>query len=67
MVGCPQTVFVEYEALKQSHQNTDQACTAQGLKFTPMIIEAHSGAWSPAARKLFDFISKSTASTANTD
>ena len=66
-VDNPQVVFDEYEEFKRSYQNTDQACSAQGLRFTPMIIEAHSGAWSPSARKIFDFISKSAASAANAE
>ncbi len=59
-------VFSEYEHVKRSFKNTAQVCEAQGFVFSPIVIEAHSGAWSPAARKLFDFITEKAAAASST-
>ena len=58
-------VFSEYEHIKRSFKDTAQVCEAQGFAFSPMIAEAHSGAWSPAARKMFDFITKEAAAASS--
>jgi hypothetical protein len=54
----PHVVFDRYEDFKRSYQNTDQQCADQGFVFTPMVFEAHAGAWSPTARKVLDDVSK---------
>ena len=59
-------VFSEYENFKRSYKNTDEMCEARGFKFTPMIAEAHSGAWSPAARAMFAFIAGKVAAASST-
>ena len=46
-------------------QRYGQLCEAQGFKFTPMVVEAHSGAWSPTARKAFEFFTQKAASMAS--
>ena len=58
-------VFAEYENVKRTYKDTDQVCEAQGFAFSPMIAEAHSGAWSLAARKMFDFITEKAAAAAS--
>ena len=42
-----------YEELKRSYQNTNQLCANNNITFVPMIIEAHSGGWGPAATKVW--------------
>ena len=59
-------VFAEYEHAKRSFKDTDQSCETQGFRFVPMIAEAHSGAWSPLARKVLDGISQKAATAAST-
>ena len=63
----PSLVFAQYEHLKRSFQNTDSECEAQGLTFTPMIVEAHSGAWSATAKQVWARISKAQSATWNED
>ena len=58
-------IFADYEHFKRSFKDTSQICQAQGFGFEPVVFEAHSGAWSPAARKLFDFITQKAASTSS--
>ena len=59
-------VFAEYENLKCSFKDTDQLCQPQGFVFTPTIAKAHSGARSPAARKMFDVIAQRAATASST-
>ena len=42
-----------YEEFKRSYQNTDQMCANNGITFVPMVFEAHSGGWGPAATKVW--------------
>ena len=51
-------MFPAYEHLKRSYKNTDQECAQAGFKFTPMILEAHGGGWSPLARGILDKLAK---------
>ena len=44
------TVFAEYDSFKRQYKSTDQLCHNQGLCFTPMVLEAHGGGWSPLVR-----------------
>ncbi len=59
-------VFADYEDFKRNYKDTDQICSSQGFSFVPTIAEAHSGAWSPLARKQFDFITQRIASMSRT-
>ena len=54
----PNIIFEKYEAFKREFRSTDETCTRQGFTFQPMIIEAHGGSWSPAARRVFDSIAQ---------
>jgi len=44
---------VSYEGFKNSHMDTARLCQDEGLGFTPVIVEAHGGAWGPAAQSIF--------------
>jgi hypothetical protein len=61
----PLLVFEQYEAYKRSYCNTGGDCEAQGFTFTPMVVDAHSGAWSPTARHVWDMMAKYQSATWN--
>jgi len=61
----PNTVFDKYEEFKHNYKDTGQHCAGQGLQFTPMVVEAHSGAWSPNARAVLGRIATSLAAVWN--
>ena len=42
-----------YEQVKKSFLDTATHCASEGITFIPMIVEAHSGAWGPAAAKVW--------------
>jgi len=63
----PTSVFSEYESYKKSYKQTEQMCREQGLRFTPMIIEAHGGGWSPSFRAVVDWIARGNAATHHKD
>ena len=52
----PNCAFEKYEEFKCLYKDTAAQCRANGFNFLPMVMEAHGGAWSPAARKVLDFI-----------
>ena len=66
VIDNPMVVFDQYEAFKRSYKETHQCCQDQGLLFSPMVLEAHGGGWSPAFRRLIDWIVRSSAA-ANSD
>ena len=47
-----------YEDYKSSHLNTSQICAENGITFVPMVMEAHSGGWGPAATKVWSRLSR---------
>ncbi len=57
----PELVFQRYEQRKKEYQDTAQQCEQAGLRFVPMIAEAHSGSWSPLARGVLDWIARQRA------
>ena len=59
------TVFAEYESFKRQYKSTDQLCHNQGLCFTPMVLEAHGGGWSPLVRGVVDWIAQKSAAVHN--
>ena len=63
----PTRIFEQYEALKRTHNQTDQDCEAAGFDFTPMVVEAHSGAWSTTAKRVWDMIAKAQSASWNED
>ena len=42
-----------YEHSKNSYLDTAEHCASEGITFVPMVVEAHSGAWGPAAAKVW--------------
>ena len=63
----PELVFERYERHKREYQDTARLCEAAGLHFVPMVIEAHSGGWSPLARGVLDWIAQQAAATSNNE
>lgn len=59
----PNFVFERYDSFKRSYKDTDSACAQLNFKFVPMILEAHSGSWSPEARATIGHMAKLQAST----
>ena len=57
----PELVFARYEQHKRDHQHTAQQCEQAGIRFIPIIMEAHSGSWSPLARSMLDWIARQRA------
>ncbi len=49
----PASPLTSYEDFKRTHQGTEALCSAEGLGFTPMVVEARGGAWGPAVVKVF--------------
>ena len=49
-------IFKDYEDYKHGYQDTGQQCAAQGIAFTPMILEAHGGGFSPRMRQVIDML-----------
>ena len=39
--------------LKNSFLDTATHCASEGIAFIPMVVEAHSGSWGPAASKVW--------------
>ena len=54
----PELVFERYNRLKREFKGTAEACDTAGFTFVPMVIEAHSGGWSPLARTTLDWIAR---------
>ena len=61
----PNIAFEKCETFKWQYKDTGPECEAQGFDFTPIIIEAHSGACSPTARKFFNRVSMAQAALTN--
>ena len=47
----PTEIFGQYESFKRDFKDTDNLCKAQGIDFVPLVVEAHSGAWSPTMHR----------------
>ena len=50
-----------YELYKNSFLDTAAHCASEGIAFLPMVVEAHSGAWGPAASKVWLKLGKAVA------
>ena len=50
-----------YEHSKNSFLDTAAHCASEGITFIPMVVEAHSGAWGPAAAKVWLKLGKAIA------
>ena len=51
----------------RGNSKTDRLCEDSGFALIPMVMKAHSGAWSPAARRILDDLAKGQAAAANAD
>ena len=60
----PGRVFVEYNRHKREYKNTANACKEAGFGFTPMVMEAHGGGWSPTARGVLAWLARQVAAAA---
>ena len=47
------TCLTIYENKKNTYLDTAAHCSSEGINFIPMVVEAHSGAWGPAATKVW--------------
>ena len=45
--------LTSYEHYKNSYLDTAAHCASEDISFIPMVVEAHSGAWGPAATKVW--------------
>ena len=63
----PGLVFQRYEEFKRTYKDTAQLCETKGFVFTPMVLEAHGGGWSPLMRAAVDWIAKRQAACHNED
>ena len=45
--------LITYERFKNTFLDTAAHCASEGMAFVPMVVEAHSGAWGPAATKVW--------------
>ena len=59
------TVFSDYETYKREYKSIEQLCQTQGLRFTPMVLEAHGGGWSPLFRGVADWLAQKSAAALN--
>ena len=63
----PGLVFCRYERMKREYKNTAQLCREAGFSFSPQVLEAHAGGWSPLTRATFDWLAKAQAASQHED
>ena len=67
----PEQVASRYEDFKRNFKppgeqaGTEALCAQNGLRFVPMVLEAHGGGWSAVARQTLDVIARSVAAAWN--
>ena len=49
-------ILEEYADFKRNYKDTDAKCRRQGLKFAPLIMEAHGGGWGGQLRQAMGFL-----------
>ena len=59
----PGAILEHYEEFKRTYKETARECRQAGFRFTPMVMEAHAGAWSTTARQVLDRLSKNLAAS----
>ena len=57
----PEAALTRYEDFKCSHLDTRDQCTAQGITFIPMVMDAVGGGWGRVARGGWSELAKSSA------
>lgn len=69
----PAAVVSAYEAFKRGFTppgdvlSTETLCHQQGLRFLPMVIEAHGGGWGKTARQTLDAVAKCVSASSTDD
>ena len=63
----PGLVFSRYEQMKRDYKNTGQLCNEASFTFSPLVLEAHAGGWSPLTRTVFDWLAKAQAASHHED
>jgi hypothetical protein len=53
-----ESICEDYAETKRQYKDTDQQVTEAGMKFTPIVFEAHAGGWGLAARQIIGSIAK---------
>ena len=61
----PEAAIQQYEEFKKNFKRTEDACRDVGLRFTPVVLEAHGGGWGGSLRGVVDWIAKATATLHN--
>ena len=57
----PDSTAAMYEDFKSRHKDTESECRRQGIRFTPMVCEAHAGGWRLTARRVIGWIAHHSA------
>ena len=57
-VGSVACIHDEYAKRKREFQQTEAQCSAKGLRFRPLIIEAHGGGLSADFRRVIDSLAR---------
>ena len=63
----PEHIFEHYENFKRAYMGTGEACSAAGVRFTPLIVEAHGGALSTSFRATVNWLASAVAAARGTD
>jgi hypothetical protein len=53
-----ESICEDYAETKRQYKDTDKQVSEEGMKFTPIVFEAHAGGWSLAARQIIGSIAK---------
>ena len=59
-------IHEEYALRKREFQNTEAECSANRLRFRPLVIEAHGGGLSPDFRRAIGFLARRVSSMSPT-
>ena len=60
-VSDPDAALTQYEDFKCSFKDTKAQCSAQGITFIPMVMEAVGGGWGKTARGVWTELAKTSA------
>ena len=52
----PSDILSEYSDFKHTYKDTGAKCLQQGIRFMPLIIEAHGGGWGAHLREVTAFL-----------
>ena len=63
----PTAIFEDYESFKCNHLNTHAVCAGVGLRFTPLVAEAHGGALSGVFRGFVEWLGRNVSAARGSD